>query len=85
MDSASLPPRLDFKDIERKVKRVLHQINRGDAAAVARWHSVDSEARTCQARKADIQYVIAREHGFRSWQSLKDRLNTDLRSTSRAD
>ena len=64
--------RLNLKDIERQVRRMLDQVRRGDAMAFARWYSLDPEARTRQPRKADIQYVIAREHGFRSWQRLKD-------------
>ena len=75
MDGQSLPLHLNLRNIEEQVRRVLQQVRRGDAVAVARWYSLDSEARTRQPRKADIQYIIAREHGFRSWQSLKDRLN----------
>jgi hypothetical protein len=72
MEAQSLPLRLSLKDVEAQVRHVLHQICRGDAGAVARWYSMDSEARARQPRKADIQYVIAREYGFKSWQSLKD-------------
>jgi hypothetical protein len=68
----SLPSRLNLKDFEEQVRRMLDQVRRGDATAFARWYGVDSEARTRQPRKADIQYVIAREHGFKSWQSLRD-------------
>ena len=68
----SFPLRLNLKDIEEQVRRMLDQVRRGDARAFARWYCVDSEARTRQPRKADIQYVIAREHGFKSWQSLRD-------------
>ena len=75
MRAKSLPIHPNLTDIEAQVKHMLHQVRRGDAPAVARWHSLDSEARGGQPRKADIQYVIAREHGFKSWQSLKDRLN----------
>ena len=64
--------RLNLKDIEGQVRHMLDQVRRGDAMAFARWYSLDPEARTRQPRRADIQYVIAREHGFRSWQSLKD-------------
>jgi hypothetical protein len=77
MEAQSSPLHLNPEKIEEQVRQVLHQVRRGDAAAVARWYSFDSEARTRQPRKADIQYVIAREHGFKSWQSLKDRLNRD--------
>jgi len=77
MEGQSLRLHLNLKNIEQEVRHVLNQVRRGDALAVARWYSLDSEARTRQPRKADIQYVIARERGFRSWQSLKDRLNRD--------
>ena len=72
METQSLPISSSFKDIEEQVRHLLRQLRRGDAVAFARWYSLDSEARTRQPRKADIQYVIAREHGFKSWQSLKD-------------
>jgi hypothetical protein len=73
----------NLEKIEEQVRQLLHQLRRGDAAAVARWYSLDSEARTLQPRKADIQYAIARKHGFKSWQSLKDRLNkASLRSSA---
>lgn len=68
---------LNLKEIEEQVRHALPQVRRSDAVAVARSYSLDSEARTHQPRKADIQYIIAREHGFKSWQSLKDRLNRD--------
>ncbi len=68
----SFPSRLNLKDIEEQVRHMLDRVRRGDAKAFARWYSLDSEARTRHPRKADIQYVIAREHGFKSWQSLKD-------------
>ena len=77
MEAQSSPLHLNLNDIEEQVRQVLHQVRRGDVAAVARWYSLDSEARARQPRKADIQYVIAREHGFKSWQSLKDRLSKD--------
>lgn len=75
MGSESRSLHSSLTEIEEQVRHMLHQIRRGDASAIALWYSLDSEARSCQPRKADIQYVIAREHGFKSWQNLKDRLN----------
>ena len=72
MEVRSLSLRLNLNDIEEQVRHMLDQVRRGDAIAFARWYSLDREARTRQPRKADIQYVIARERGFKSWQSLKD-------------
>ena len=82
MEPQSLPVHSNLKDIEEQVRNLLRQVRRGDAVAFARWYSLDSEARTRQPRKADIQYVIAREHGFKSWQSLKNWQSHSLRHAS---
>ena len=65
MGAQFLSSPLNFNAFEEQVRHLLHQIRGGDAVAVARWYSVDPEARAHQPRKADIQYVIAREHGLR--------------------
>ena len=75
----SLPLNPDLGVIEKEARHLLHEVCRGNAAAIARWYSLDSEARTRQPRTADIQYLVAREYGFRSWQSLKERLSKDQR------
>lgn len=75
MRAQSMPLHLNLADIEKRVRHLQHQVRRGNVLAVARWYSLDSEARSGPPRKADIQYVVARELGFTSWQSLKDRLN----------
>ena len=81
MEAQFLPLHLNLKNIEQKVRCVLREVRRGDTAAVARWYSLDSEARSRHPRKADIQFVIAREYGFKSWQSLKDRFDdSDVRT-----
>ena len=51
----SLPLHLNLSDMEAQVRHLLHRVRRGDAPAVARWYSLDPEARTGQPRKADIQ------------------------------
>lgn len=60
-----------LKDIEKEARNLLRQMRQGDAVALARWHSLDPEAGTFQPRIADVQYVVAREYGFGSWQKLK--------------
>jgi hypothetical protein len=82
MEVPSFSLRSNLKDIEEQVRHMLDQVRRGNAMAFARWYSVDPEARTRQPRKADIQYVIAREHGFKSWQSLKGSLRDNAATQS---
>jgi hypothetical protein len=45
-------------------------MRRGDALALARWHSLDPEAGIFQPRMADVQYLVAWEYGFESWRKL---------------
>jgi hypothetical protein len=73
--SRSLPLNPSLEAIESEARQLLHKVCRGDTAAAGRWYSLDPEARGSKPRRADIQFVIAREYGFKSWQSLKDRLN----------
>jgi len=72
-----LPQNANLKAVEREARHLLHEVRRGDAVAIARWYSLDSEARSAKPRTADVQYVIAREYGFKSWQSLKNQLSRD--------
>jgi len=70
----SLPLNPTLTAIQSEARYLLHEVCQGSAAATARWHSLDSEARGCKPRTADIQYVIAREYGFSSWQKMKERI-----------
>lgn len=63
--------------IEKEARHLLNDVRRGDPAATARWYSLDLEVRSRQPGTADVQYVIAREYGFKSWKSLRDQLNKD--------
>jgi len=76
----SLPVNPNLETIEKEVRHLLHSVRQGNAAAIARWHSADAEARTEQARTADIQYLVAREYGFSGWKSLKKQISEDQRS-----
>ena len=64
-----------FEAIEKEARHLQRAVRRGDAPAFARWYSLDPEARERTPRMADIHYIIAREYGFRSWQSLRDLFN----------
>lgn len=66
-----LPAKPILKNIEKEVRNLLHEMRQGDAVALARWHSLDPEAGRFQPRIADVQYLVAREYGFLSWQKLK--------------
>jgi hypothetical protein len=50
---------------------LLHGVLRQDSAALRRYHSTDPLAGLSKPRLDDAQYVIAREHGYSSWQKLE--------------
>ena len=73
----SLPSQRHFEDVRKEARELLHDLRRWDAAALRRHYSVDCEAGKFPARLVDAQYIVAREYGYRSWQKLKQRLETN--------
>jgi hypothetical protein len=66
----------NLDDIKKKAKDLLHALQRQDAAAFRRYYSIGSLDGMSQPRLDDAQYIIAREHGYSSWQKLKEHLHT---------
>jgi hypothetical protein len=67
-------PKLD--DLKKEARQLLHALHRRDAAGLRRYYSIDKLAGLAQPRLDDAQYVVAREHGYSSWQKLKEHLHT---------
>jgi hypothetical protein len=63
-------------DIKKEARELLHALQRRDAAALRRYYSIDSLNDLSQPRLSDAQYIIAREHGYSSWQKLTGHLQT---------
>ncbi len=80
--SRSLPSQRNLEDIRKEARELLHDLRRRDAAALRRHYSLDCEAGKFPARLADAQYIVAREYGYRSWQKLKLRLESNLQDIS---
>jgi hypothetical protein len=80
--SRCLPSQRNLEDIKKEARELLHELRRWDATALRRHASLDCEAGKFGARLADAQYVIAREYGYRSWQNLKQRLETNPQDIS---
>jgi hypothetical protein len=76
----SSQPNLD--NIKKEARKLLHALQRRDAAAIARYYSIDSLADLSRPRLDDVQYIIAREHGYDSWQQLKEYLSSTSSSRS---
>jgi hypothetical protein len=68
----------NLEDIKKEARNLLRGLQRGDAAALSRYHSIDSLDGLSQPRLDDAQFIVAREYGYSSWQKL----NEHLRATS---
>lgn len=71
-----LPARLDLEHYRKDAKRLVRAYARGDDEAVARVEDVLAERARTRFLLSDAQYVIAREHGHRSWGDFKRRVET---------
>jgi hypothetical protein len=71
----SLLPHQKLEDLKQEARSLLHDLRTRDAAAVARYLSLDPLADMFQPRLADAQYLIAREYGCQSWEKLKECLD----------
>lgn len=67
---------VDIQYLKRSAKRLLTSLQQGDAGAAVRCrvHHPDPLRDFAQAKLADAQCIVAREHGFTSWPKLKQRV-----------
>src|SRR6516165_8440962 len=79
MTSKQLPERPDLDQLKKQAKNLLHAAQAGDQDALARFLLLPAFAgrSTDQIAAADValhdaQSVIAREHGFPSWNQLRE-------------
>ena len=70
--------RVNLEAMKREARDLLHALRRQDAAALRRYHCVDSLAGLSQPSLADAQYVIAHEYGYCSWQKLQRHFPGDV-------
>lgn len=81
MTATQLPERPNLEQLKRQAKDLLHAAQAGDASARARFRVLPAFATATDADLAraalalhDAQSVIAREHGFDSWNALRERV-----------
>lgn len=76
----SSPSDSNLDDIKREARTLLHALLERDTAALRRYYATDPLAGSARPRLDDAQYVIAREHGYGSWQKLTEHLSTTSNS-----
>src|SRR5882724_210150 len=82
MDAKPLPSRPSLEQYKKQAKELLKSRHAADAEAIRRIRAnhprfgkfTDAELREAKLALADMQLVIAREHGFESWQKFAQRI-----------
>jgi len=81
MTTRQLPPRPSVEQLKRQAKELLHAAQAKDPSALARFRALPAFSTISDAELArlllalhDAQSVIAREHGFDSWNALRERV-----------
>ena len=82
MSVRPLPERPDLGQLRRQAKKLRDAVRAGDAAAVERARPYASITPARPLSLSTAQLVIAREHGFPSWMSLK--AEVDARTMNQA-
>ncbi len=79
MTSQQLPERPNLEQLKKQAKSLLRAARLKDPAAIARFQTVPAFSRksptelgTAELALHDAQFVIAREHGFKSWNDLRE-------------
>jgi ankyrin repeat protein len=69
--SADLPARPSLEHLRKQAKSLLAQYEQQLPDALRRFSGLAHPPRSGDAKLADAQHVIAREHGFETWAALK--------------
>ena len=75
-----LPRRPSLEQLRKRAKELLRQLRNGDAAATERLRKF--KPNVSDPRLADVQFVLAREHGFESWPKLVHHIQTSHPSSA---
>jgi hypothetical protein len=83
MTPSTLPDRPNLEQLKKQAKSLLHAAKAQDPAALRRFASLPAFARRSAAELSaldlalhDAQSVIAREHGFASWNALREEVES---------
>jgi ankyrin repeat protein len=78
-----LPERANLEQLKKQAKSLLHAAHAQDPTAVERFRAIPALAKASNPASLalhDAQFVIAREHGFKSWNDLRE--HVEARSLS---
>src|SRR5215469_12087328 len=77
MKSQQLPERANLAQLKKQAKSLLHAARAKDPEALQRFQAFPTLAQLASTENLalhDAQFVIAREHGFKSWKQLREHI-----------
>ena len=79
-----LPPHPDLEYYRKQAKHLQHAYETGDAAAQARVADVLGDRAAERFLLSDAQFVLAQEHGFRTWAEFRAHIQSQRTTGDRA-
>ncbi|HXN23806.1 MAG TPA: ankyrin repeat domain-containing protein [Candidatus Dormibacteraeota bacterium] len=74
--SRELPANPNLEHLKKQAKKLLHDVQVGEPAAIERFRSLVSLSATASPKLAEAQHVIALEYSFASWPELKEHVDS---------
>jgi hypothetical protein len=71
----TLPLQSSVDEIKTEARQLFSDLRRRDVAAIARCHSLDPQVDPFEVRLGDVQYILARHYGCKSWRKLLERFD----------
>jgi hypothetical protein len=65
---------LTLDHVKKEARDLLRGLQRQDPEALRRYHAVDPFTDISKPALDDARFIIAHEHGFSSWQKLKEHI-----------
>jgi len=78
--SRELPAKPNLEYLKKQAKKLLHDFEEGEPAAVERFRFLVSSSALASPKLAEAQHVLAREYSFASWVELKERVDSLARA-----
>ena len=78
--SRQLPAKPNLEHLKKQAKELLHDFERGEPSAIARFRAVAADPKL-----SDAQHLIARDYGFASWARLKEHVESLMRTPDPAE
>jgi ankyrin repeat protein len=74
--SRELPAKPNLEHLKKQAKKLLHDFQEGELAAIERFRALMSLAASAGPKLAEAQHVIALEYRFASWPELKEHVDS---------